>query len=255
MYRENRVVGQKAEDWARGLGAEQSLLWFSWTSLRTRFSTPDPLWKKIRPFMRAGQRVLDAGCGMGQWVMFLNRQGLIADGLDFSKQMIQTLQRVWPRHQWMHGSVQAIPTAASQYDHVISWGVIEHDIDGPGRALDEFYRILKPGGHVIVTTPLDSRQTRRLSALEAPEQEDATFFQYFFTLTELSSYLTSSGFQVIKAVPASRHYAMIFPKFHLAMQHRGRIAQGLITRSLAPIISTLPETHCMGLAIGQKPYV
>jgi len=76
---------------------------------------------------------------------------------------------------------------------VISWGVIEHDANGPRAALLEFRRVLAPGGVVIVSVPKDSPLRRRLVDAHAP-----TFFQFLMTEDELADEVRKAGFEVIE---------------------------------------------------------
>ena len=57
-----------------------------------------------------------------------------------------------PRAKLMHGSVLEIPLPDRSVDMVMSTQVIEH-IAEHGKAAAEFNRILRPGGHAIITTP------------------------------------------------------------------------------------------------------
>ena len=43
----------------------------------------------------------------------------------------------------------------NHFDAYLSLGVIEHWEEGPQQAIDEAYRVIKPGGYFFVSTPLD----------------------------------------------------------------------------------------------------
>jgi ubiquinone/menaquinone biosynthesis C-methylase UbiE len=146
-----------------------------------------------------GAAVLDAGCGFGDWVCYLSERGYRVEGLDYSTVLVGRLRATYPHLTWQDGDVRAMPYPDGAFDAVISWGVIEHDEAGPARALREFGRVLKPGGVVIVTVPVDSRAQRRAAdylyhRTAAPQ----TFFQYFMTATDLSSHVTLAGFEAIE---------------------------------------------------------
>jgi SAM-dependent methyltransferase len=256
MFVELRRTGNKPIEWAESLGHKTNSVFSLWKSIKTRlgmYGVSDALWRQIRKRSHRNQSVLDAGCGMGEWVAFLNQHGLRADGLDFSSSMIDANRKQWPNFKWVHGTIQAIPLEDSVYDHVVSWGVVEHDVEGPSAALREFFRVLKPGGYAYVTTPMDTRRTRELSAIECPPQEGAEFFQHFFTISELSGHLASVGFDIVHAAPATRHYAMLFPRLCMEVRRHGRIINAIANRVLTPIAFLSQEAFHMVLVVGRKP--
>lgn len=86
--------------------------------------------------------------------------------LDYSETLISRLSITYPATDWIAGKIEEIPAADSTFDGVISWGVIEHNEAGPETALSEFFRILKPGGYVIVTVPFEDALAIRSSKLQ-----------------------------------------------------------------------------------------
>jgi SAM-dependent methyltransferase len=169
--------------------------------------------------------VLDAGCGRGQWVRFLNGRGIRTIGLDYSERMIAANRAEAPEITWLQGDIKAMPLADGAVNAVISWGVIEHDEAGPGAALAEFRRVLAPGGRILVTVPVDSPAQRRAS--KADFSEGSLFFQYFFTTEELAQAVADSGFEVLDCGMASpAHPNLIWPGRHTrAGRFAGRFMQ------------------------------
>lgn len=104
-----------------------------------------------------GSRILEAGCGVGQWVFQLSSLGFEAHGIDISGVAIQKSKEAAKRHEkpddvFVVGDLRDMPYPDGMFDLIVSWGVIEHFAD-PLIALQEFYRVLKDGGRVLVTTP------------------------------------------------------------------------------------------------------
>jgi len=50
------------------------------------------------------------------------------------------------------GSVENIPADSESFDSVVSTQVLEH-VKNSQKAIEEFYRVLKPGGYCLVTAP------------------------------------------------------------------------------------------------------
>lgn len=102
--------------------------------------------------------VLEIGCGRGELVRRLAERGprhLVA--ADFAKSAVQFGRRRvgavdHGRLSWAVASIQDIPLATGAFDTVISCETIEH-VANPVQALREIHRVLRPGGHLLLTTP------------------------------------------------------------------------------------------------------
>lgn len=95
-------------------------------------------------------RILDAGCGTGQMTKRLGAIGL-AFGLDSAPEAI-AFARSRGVERLAQGSITAPPFANGAFDCVLALDVIEHVDDDIG-ILTSLFKILRPGGHLIVTVP------------------------------------------------------------------------------------------------------
>src|SRR6266550_1086973 len=108
----------------------------------------------------AGKRVLEIGCGRGGFAVWLARQPRPPRQLtaaDFSPAAVRRAhgfarERAEPPVTWEVGDIQHIAHPDSTFDTVISCETIEH-VPDPPRAVAELARVLKPHGHVLITTP------------------------------------------------------------------------------------------------------
>jgi ubiquinone/menaquinone biosynthesis C-methylase UbiE len=109
-------------------------------------------------FDKVGGRFLDAGCGTGDFIPDLVARKGTVTALDFAEDMIaQSRSRMAPRHldtqvTFEVGDVTDLDCDDNYFDAIIGVGLIEYLTDYRA-ALQEFYRVLKPGGIVIVTVP------------------------------------------------------------------------------------------------------
>jgi 2-polyprenyl-3-methyl-5-hydroxy-6-metoxy-1,4-benzoquinol methylase len=106
----------------------------------------------------AGTRVLDYGCGDGAFLGFLARtagRGAAAlHGFDPTPAALRLAEPMLKKHgveATLHATMDDVPD--EYFDRVACTEVIEHASD-PQRLLREIVRVLKPGGEVVLTTPI-----------------------------------------------------------------------------------------------------
>lgn len=166
-------------------------------------------WREIKRRVRPGSLILEAGCGLGQWVLFLERQGYKTTGLDISLETIKRLQQAFPANNWQYGDVRSLPFSSHSFEAVLSWGVIEHFEEGPQQVLEEFRRVLVPGGLLFVTVPyLCWRRRLQLRGKadnldDFSEADSRAFYQYVLSASELESCVESAGLEVQSTVPVA----------------------------------------------------
>ncbi|MFH1387049.1 MAG: class I SAM-dependent methyltransferase [bacterium] len=97
--------------------------------------------------------VLDGGCGYARWVIYLNRQGISCVGVDKNEKVVSQVKQFDPGLPLRVGDLRELPFRNDSFDLVYSFGVLEHLEEGMDKALIEIYRVLKPGGRVLITVP------------------------------------------------------------------------------------------------------
>jgi SAM-dependent methyltransferase len=107
-------------------------------------------------YLQPGQdiRILDAGCGTGKMLVELQPYCLRPPvGFDFSAEAVKFLKlRNVPNI--LQASTTDLPFAPASFDLVTSFDVLcQLPGDGDWQALQEFRRVLKPGGHIYVRLP------------------------------------------------------------------------------------------------------
>jgi SAM-dependent methyltransferase len=101
------------------------------------------------PHIRAGSRVCDIGCGLE--AAFLDYAGdRLSYGVGVDDQVENGLRGRWQR---VHADIREdLPLPYSHFNHVVMLAVLEH-LEKPEPVLREAYRILAPGGSLILTWP------------------------------------------------------------------------------------------------------
>lgn len=225
QLKSNHAVATNPDYWSGVFSAPARFS--AWKSLGLMI---DKRWTLIRRHCKRGGRVLDAGCGLGDWVVFLNRRGFPSTGLDYSLSLVQKLKREFTEIEWVQGTIEKMPFRDGTFSSVVSWGVIEHNEAGPDAALAEFHRVLEPGGTIVVTVPVESRGTIAASHSQFPDVQKVIdtgkvgFFQYFMSVEELCGFVRQADFQILDAGPVGApSIAIIFPNFYVRVIRYPRV--------------------------------
>jgi SAM-dependent methyltransferase len=125
--------------------------------------------RSLHPWMSsrfAGCRaILDAGTGTGYWARHLARaeprERVV--GLDFSPEFIRLARRVTSggEVEYVCADLTAAPFADGSFDGILCSGVLD-TIPDPSAALEEFRRLLAPGGRVLLVVRGSGTRTSKL---------------------------------------------------------------------------------------------
>lgn len=97
------------------------------------------------------ERVLDAGCGSGTPVLTRLDAETEAVGLDASREQLHLADGAVPGAALAQGDMARLPFAADAFDAVVAyWSLIHVPLDEHRAVLEEFARVLRPGGWVLV---------------------------------------------------------------------------------------------------------
>jgi SAM-dependent methyltransferase len=169
---------------------------------------PEPwAWERRRALLlgevRAGERVLDVGCGAGRFVRALGEAGADPVGVEIAEAALERARRNAPgadlRLVEPDGS---LPLEHRSVDLVWCSEVLEHVPDTAG-LLSEVRRVLKTGGRLLATTPSHDLPRRALIALLRWEEHFDPLGQHvrFYSRRSLATTLDAGGFEAIDIRP------------------------------------------------------
>jgi len=109
--------------------------------------------------LEAGQKILDAGCGTGNFEKFLaekNAPPLKIEAVDFSTAMLSRAEKKCKQMQNVRFSRADLNLRLNfpdnAFDRILCVNVL-YALKDPHFTLSEFSRVIKPGGKILVATP------------------------------------------------------------------------------------------------------
>jgi len=100
-----------------------------------------------------GERILDAGCGIGVFTGNLLEEGAVVTGLEISLPMLKQAADTFRKShfQSVQGDMRHLPFPDGRFDKTVSITAIEFVADAEN-AIREMFRVTKPAGYVVAAT-------------------------------------------------------------------------------------------------------
>jgi ubiquinone/menaquinone biosynthesis C-methylase UbiE len=199
--------------------------------------------------LRASARVLDVGCGTGEYVRRATELGFCASGIEPADAMRKVAIEKNPNTSIANGVATALPFPDKAFDLVICIEVLRylHPADNK-LALREMHRVLAPGGLLFLTSvnryALDAYyfhyRLRRLFAgggtsAELPHCE-------FTTPSTIHREVRSAGFS------AAEHYGVLFAPMRILY----KLATTRLASRIAAALEPLDDAICS--RPGMRPF-
>jgi len=179
-------------------------------------------------FLRAvpGGRVLDVGCGSGEWLGMMRDLGWQVEGIDFDEKAVNVARQTGLNVRC--GALEGQNFPAASFDAVTLNHVIEH-VPDPVGTLKECARILKPGGKLVLATPNTASLSHRVfksdwRGLEPPRH------LHIFSPTAIRGALAHAGFRNVTIHPIIASSVV----YESRMLRRGKTGPGVTASSHRP---------------------
>lgn len=160
--------------------------------------------KKTLSKLPAGSRLLDAGAGELQnrqhcgHLKYVSQDFCQYEGQERGAHVEGLHSKSWDTSRIdLVSDIAAIPAPDSSFDAILCSEVLEH-VPEPTHALDEFARLLKPGGVVILTAPFSS------NVHMAPYHYCSGFSKYWY-----EHHLVLRGFEIKELAANGDWYALL----------------------------------------------
>lgn len=98
------------------------------------------------------ETIVDVGCSYGYATRFLKAKAKNVVGIDPNEEYVSVASRRYPEIEFRTAYADDTGLPDASVDAVVMLDVLEH-VPSEKKTLDEIFRILKPGGTLIITTP------------------------------------------------------------------------------------------------------
>ena len=203
--------------------------------------------QSIEPLLDAAQvgtsvRVLDVACGPGYVAGAAFRRGAWALGVDFSSEMVEEARRRYPGVEFQEGDAEQLAFLDASFDAVVSnFGMLH--LGRPERAVEEAYRVLRPGGHFAFTVWDTPEKTvgfamllstiKKHGNMDVPIPPGPPFFRFSDPM-ESRRVLTAAGFSDIAIRNIDQIWRLSSPDALFDIMYNGSVRNAALLRAQKP---------------------
>lgn len=165
------------------------------------------------PFLSTDGIILEAGCGLGHVVYYLRQRKFNVVGIDYVSEALHRELVTRLALPLMVADVHHLPYPDNSLCGYLSFGVVEHFEDGPTGALNEAFRVLRPGGVLVLTVPHPNfvEFLRNFANWVIPGRLErvgkrAEYYETQYGHRTIADLISKAGFQVQRSMPLSHSF-------------------------------------------------
>jgi ubiquinone/menaquinone biosynthesis C-methylase UbiE len=153
-------------------------------------------------------RIVDVGCGPGQWTNYLHENGVDIEGVDAVPEFIDGARQRYPGVEYRIGRADRLGVDDASLGGILAWfSLIHSDPDRIDAVLSEFARCTRPGGGLAIGF---------FEGAELAAFDHAVTTAYFWPVALLSARVERAGFVIAdvrtRADPETRSQGIIIAR-------------------------------------------
>lgn len=168
--------------------------------------------------LRSGDRILDIGCGTGEYLDSQRELGLEAYGVEINPDASRYACEIRGLNVFT-GFLEEADYSAEYFDGVYMSQVLEH-LPDPTRTLAEIHRILKKCGSLTISVPASDSLDARLFKKNWLGWRDTPRHYYHFSSRTIKLLLDKTGFEIVR-IKHDTHPGGILASFLFYLDDRG----------------------------------
>lgn len=189
-------------------------------------------------------KYLDIGCGIGYFPLVMKYLGMKPHGVepvDFNQELSQNYSL-----NISNCTLEEAKYNDEYFDFITLNHVFEH-VPNPSQTMKEIYRILKPGGHLIIAVPVsDSLASKVFGKYWA--QLDTPRHLYLFSTSVLKKYAKKYNFDILEIrYNSDPRYQIISSFIYFWESFRGKKSRRILIHNLYLNILLIPLTTILNL--------
>jgi SAM-dependent methyltransferase len=168
--------------------------------------------------------IADVGCGPGHVARYLHERGASVIGIDLSPDMIAVAQRLHPGLHFQQGSMLSLAAADETWGGIVAfYSIIHLPPSARPQALAEFFRVLRPGGLLLLAFHIGDECRHLDEWWNLPVALDF----YYLQPEEVKAQLKAAGF-IVTAMLVRKPYAS-------SVEHQSDRAYLLVSKPTIPL--------------------
>ncbi len=189
--------------------------------MKISLKTISPIYQNKHNFVKENikkisknNKVLDVGCGYGEYLNLYEERGAVVAGMDVDKEAIKGIKNA------RYASITSIPFEDNSFDTLNCIDVLEH-VDDEDKAFSELSRVLKKDGTLIMTVPnryypISYDPINRLLMVFGKHLKIGMWHwghKRLYSKKHLLSMLNKNGFQIIRYQQRSHFLIALFVNY------------------------------------------
>lgn len=153
-----------------------------------------PYFDKFLSYLAKGSKVLDIGCGNGNFSKYISDKGFDCEGVDLSPEMLKIARERIPEIKFTLKDMRKLDYDAESFDGLlVAYSLIHIPSDQIISTLQGFRKILKPEGIILLITQKGEED----KVVDEPLKEGEKIFINFFTKERLAGFLEKADFTIV----------------------------------------------------------
>lgn len=198
------------------------------------------MWLPAQP----GGNVLEVGCGRGDLMIFLGELGWNVLGIESDRRALEIARKRGLNVR--EGVLEDQALSAGSFDAIVMSHVIEHLFD-PQRTIRECWRLLKPGGRLVLLTPNTGSLGHRLFARDWLHLDPPRHI-HLFNADILSRLAREAGFARVRGFTHVRDAHMTLGA-SMQLRRRGHYVMGRLPLPLKLAGALLANLERLGMLL------